>query len=201
VHENPTLDKATIARAIGSTSDIYRAAREFGTFVNVGGLIYPDFERCVVKAPFDPAFIRTLEVVVSIDPGIRNAGIVSRRLRRRARRVRLRGGYFRTRSSKDYVAYPRGEQAVGPEPRPCLLRRDPAARQRSQVDGQTVISALAKEGVYCNPGQNDHETGFDQMRTRMQHGRIQISPECRGLRDEADDYAARSPRRAGRFAP
>jgi phage terminase large subunit-like protein len=49
VHDNPTLDKATVARAIGSTSDIYRRAREFGEFVDVGGLIYPDFERCVAK--------------------------------------------------------------------------------------------------------------------------------------------------------
>jgi hypothetical protein len=52
---------------------------------------------------------------------------------------------------------------------------------------------LAQEGIYCNPGQNDVETGIGQARTRMVHGRLWVSPECRGLRDEADDYAAAEP--------
>jgi hypothetical protein len=44
--------------------------------VNVGGLIYPEFERCVVPEPWPAEFIRSLDVVVRVDPGIRNAGIV-----------------------------------------------------------------------------------------------------------------------------
>jgi hypothetical protein len=42
-------------------------------------------------------------------------------------------------------------------------------------------------------GQNDVQAGIGQLRTRMEYGRFWVSPECRGLRDEADDYAAKEP--------
>jgi phage terminase large subunit-like protein len=76
IHDNPMLDKKTVELTLGDMSDLWRRASEFGDFVDVGGLIYPDFERCVQEKPFDPAFIRTLDVIVAIDPGIRNAGVV-----------------------------------------------------------------------------------------------------------------------------
>jgi hypothetical protein len=55
------------------------------------------------------------------------------------------------------------------------------------------MSALAKAGIYANAGQNSHEAGFDQVRTRMRLGRFHVDPECFGIRDEADDYAAKEP--------
>jgi hypothetical protein len=70
---------------------------------------------------------------------------------------------------------------------------DPAAKQRAQVNGMTVLSEVNKAGLFPNLGQNDHELGFGQMRARMQFGRFFVSPECRGLRDDADDYAAKEP--------
>jgi hypothetical protein len=65
-----------IEAALGDMSDLWRRAREFGDFVDVGGLIYPEFERCVVPKPPEPRFVRSLMWWCSIDPGIRNAGIV-----------------------------------------------------------------------------------------------------------------------------
>jgi phage terminase large subunit-like protein len=54
IHDNPTLDPKMIEAALGDMSDLWRRAREFGDFVDVGGLIYPEFERCVTPKPFDP---------------------------------------------------------------------------------------------------------------------------------------------------
>jgi hypothetical protein len=48
MHDNPLLDERTKQLALEAYgSDLWRRAREFGDFVDVGGLIYPDFDRCV----------------------------------------------------------------------------------------------------------------------------------------------------------
>jgi hypothetical protein len=77
---------------------------------------------------------------------------------------------------------------------------DPAARSRSQVNAETVESALAREGIYCVHGQNDVEAGVGQMLLRMQHDRWRCSEECRYMRDQADEYAAED-RGDGKFVP
>jgi hypothetical protein len=192
VHENPTLDRATVERAIGSTSDIYRAAREFGTFVNVGGLIYPDFERCVVPEPWDAAFVRSLDVVVGVDPGIRNAAIVWVGYDRDNVAYVFAERLLQDKVAKDYAAAIREENARWGIKR-ALYVVDPAARSRGQTNAETVQQALLQAGVPALAGQNDVQAGIGQLRARMEYGRFWVSPECRGLRDEADDYAAKEP--------
>lgn len=76
MHDNPLLDEETKQLALASyANDAWRAAREFGDFVDVGGLIYSDFERVVVDPP-DPRVVRSWDPVVAIDPGIRNAAVL-----------------------------------------------------------------------------------------------------------------------------
>jgi hypothetical protein len=58
---------------------------------------------------------------------------------------------------------------------------DPAARSRGQTNAETVLVALSREGIYANPGQNDVQAGIGQGRIRMAHGRMKVSPDCRGL--------------------
>lgn len=192
VHDNPTLDKATVARAIGVTSDIYRRAREFGEFVDVGGLIYPDFERCVTKAPFSPEFIRSLDIVVGIDPGIRNCGLVWVGFDSELVAYVFDEALLQDRVARDYadkIASVNARWGI----RSYQSVVDPAARQRAQANGLTVLAQLNQAGVYPNLGQNDHELGFGQLRARMSAGRFKVSPECRGLREEADEYVAKEP--------
>jgi hypothetical protein len=45
-------------------------------------------------------------------------------------------------------------------------------------------------GIATIPGQNDVQAGIQQVRGRMQHGDLYLSKECRGLRDEAEEYRA-----------
>jgi hypothetical protein len=149
VHDNPTLDKATVARAIGSTSDIYRAAREFGTFVNVGGLIYPEFERCVEQG------------------AVRREVCPDARCGRRDRPGHPERGIVWVGFDRDNIAYvfaerllqdkvpeglrgrdPRGERPLGHQGR-ALYVVDPAARSRGQTNAETVQQALLQSGVYC----------------------------------------------------
>jgi phage terminase large subunit-like protein len=192
IHDNPTLNKEAVSDILGDLSDIWRRAREFGDFVDVGGQIYPDFERCVVPEPWDNKFIRSLNVVVGIDPGIRNAGVVW-------------VGFDR-----DNIAYVFDElllQDSTPAQYADAIRAtnerwgikqalyvvDPAARARGQTNAETVQNALIQNRIPALAGQNDVETGIGQLRTRMAHGRFWVASECRGLRDEADEYAAKEP--------
>jgi phage terminase large subunit-like protein len=195
IHDNPMLDQKTKDRVLGSYSDLWRQAREFGDFVDVGGLIYPDFDRCVVKRPFPPEFIRSLEdILVAIDPGIRNAGIVFLAFDSENVEYVFKDFKLQDKTAADYAAVIKGElKRWGIPLSRVMFTCDPAARQRGQANATTVISALAQEGIHCNPAQNDVEAGIDQVRTRMQHDRFWVSPECRYLRDEADDYAAEEP--------
>jgi hypothetical protein len=192
IHDNPTLDKGMIAEALGDMSDLWRRAREFGDFVDVGGLIYPDFDRCVVKEPFDPDFVRGLDIVVGIDPGIRNAGLVWVGFDSENVAHVFDEGLLQDKTPADYAAFVRQvNRRWGLKDVQYVI--DPAARQRGQSNAETVLSALNLEGLYPNTGQNDVDAGIGQLRTRMAHKRFFVSPACLGLRDEADDYAAEEP--------
>jgi hypothetical protein len=157
-------------------------------------LIYPEFHRCVVARPWSFEFIRSLDVVVGIDPGIRNCGLVWVGFDRDLTAHVFHSELLQDKTAAQYVGRIRAvNQRYGLSRVSYVV--DPAAKQRAQANGMTVLSEINKAGVYPNLGQNDHELGFGQMRTRMAHGRFKVSPapECMGLRDEADDYAAKEP--------
>jgi phage terminase large subunit-like protein len=190
IHDNQTLDPEARKYFLESLpSDLWRRAREFGDFVDVGGLIYESFDRAVVKEPWPIEQVQQWDTVVGIDPGIRNCGITW------------------TGFDRDNVAHVFAERLIQ-DGTPADYQReialenarwglkdvayvvDPAARQRNQTNAQTVMSMLAEHGIYAAPGQNDVEAGIQQIRERIQHDRFKVSPACVHLRDEADDYAA-----------
>lgn len=217
IHDNPTLSKEGVKAALDAQPDVWRRAVEFGDFIDIGGLAYPEFEKCVTPGPYPPnekgrqggwtpwytaqnkrwsgnesaANRQVWDVVVGIDPGIRNAAIVW-------------VGF-----DKDNVAYVFDEvllQDLTPVEyaeaikrtnkkwgiRECIYVIDPASRQRAQVNSDTVQSELIRQGIPTQNGQNNFEAGFFQVKQRIEQGRLKVNPECRGLRAEADDYALES---------
>lgn len=196
MHDNPTLNEDTKTLLLSQySSDLWRQAREFGDFVDVGGQIYPEFDRSVAKKPWAPEFVQSLDVVVGVDPGIRNAGIVFCGFDGENVAHVFDELLLQDKTPADYAKAIRSTlQRWGvPEGR-VLFVIDPAARQRNQTNAQTVMTLMSEEGIPCLPGQNDVDAGIAQLRTRMAHGRFLVSPDCRGLRDEADDYAAEEPK-------
>jgi hypothetical protein len=196
IYDNPHLDRATVDATLGDLSDVWRQAREFGDFVDLGGLIYPEFERCVMDEPPSPEFVRSLDVVVGIDPGIRNAGLVWVGFDSENTAHVFSASLLQDKTPRDYAAEIRSvNQRWGLSN--VRYVADPAARSRGQVNAETVMTALAKERIYANAGQNDVDAGIGQLRIRMAHGRFRVSPErtagLLGLRDEADEYAAEEP--------
>ncbi len=201
IHDNPVLSTDAKERFLSAlSSDLWRRAREFGDFVDIGGLIFPEWERSVRPAP-EPRVVREQEVVVGIDPGVRNCGIVfccfdSRNIM----------GVFDELLLQDET--PSGYvEAIDGVLKRWGVRRDrvtfvidPAARQRAQVNAETVESALMRLGVFTIPGQNNVEAGVQQLRDRMaaKTPRFWCSEDCRVLRDQADEYAAED-REDGQF--
>ena len=201
IHDNPSLNAEARDRWLASlSSDLWRRAREFGDFVDIGGLIFPEWERCVRPAPL-PADVRSFEIVVGIDPGVRNAGIAfccfdAENIMGVFDELLLQdetpSGYVQ---AIDEVL---SRWGIGRDRVTFVI--DPAARQRAQVNAETVESALHRLGVHCIHGQNDVEAGIQQLRDRMVAGvpRFWCSEDCRITRDQADEYAAED-REDGQF--
>jgi phage terminase large subunit-like protein len=191
IHDNSTLDDKQKRIALeGLGSDLWRLAREYGDFVDIGGLIYPEFERSVVD-DLAPAVVREWDIVVGIDPGVRNCGITFHGFDRDNSMWTFAEALVQDGTPTQYVQVIDQELArwgIGRDKVTFVI--DPAFRQRSQVNAETVESALMRLGVYCIPGQNSVEAGVQQLRERMAHGRYKCFRSCTGLRDEADEYAA-----------
>lgn len=194
IHDNPNLSQVAKDRVLAEIgSDLWRAAREHGSFIDLGGMIYPEFERSVASEPFEAEFIRSLDVVVGIDPGIRNAGIVWVGFDSENQAFVFDEALLQDSTPAQYATVIRDRNQAWGIVDPHYVV-DPAARSRGQTNAETVLNLLIQEDIPANPGQNDVEAGIGQLRTRMQHGRFHVSPRCRGLRDEADDYSAEEPK-------
>lgn len=201
MHDNPTLSKSAVARILATYhSDLWRRAREFGDFVDVGGQIYEEFERCVIDPPAR-AELALDDVVVGVDPGIRNAGIVFAAFSKDNLATVFSELLLQDKTVEDYAkAIWATLDAWGIRRTAPLFVIDPAARSRGQVNAQSVQAALAVLGIGCADGQNAVEAGIQQVRGRLQHRRLLISRACVRLRDEADEYAAED-RPDGEFKP
>lgn len=190
MRDNPVLSREAIDRILASyRDDIWRQAREFGDFMDASGAVYAGFEDRLIDPP-TKQFVKGLDNIVGIDPGIRNAAFVF-------------GGFDH--HGVDWVwdelliqngtptQYAEGIDNVlakwGLRREDVMFVIDPAARQRSQATGDTVQSELSKVGIYTMNGNRDKEAGQQQIRDRLKHERLRISRECLGLRDEADELA------------
>jgi hypothetical protein len=188
IHQNPTLSADDVEFILSQYSDEERAARERGVFMHNAGLVYKLFETAVVPSA-NRQFVKDLERIVGIDPGIRNAAVIF-------------GGFdmhgvdwifdellIQDGTPSDYVE---GIDATlghwGLSRRDCLFVIDPAARQRSQATGDTVQSELARLGLHTMNGVRDREAGQQQIRDRLKWGRLKVFETCRGLRDEAEEF-------------
>lgn len=201
MHDNIALNDEQRHYVLGSyANDLWRRAREFGDFIDVGGLIYEGFEGIVIPKP-SLQTVRSLDPVVGIDPGIRNAGLVFGGFDTDDVLGFFEDDVLQDSTVDDYaVRIDDGLQRWGISRRDVTFIIDPAARQRDKTNAETVESALARLGVFCVHGQNDVPAGVQQIRTRIQHKRIWVSETCLHLREEADEYAAED-RADGEFKP
>lgn len=199
MHDNKLLPKESVERTLNSyANDLWRRAREFGDFVEVSGMVYPDWERCVVD-PFTPEQVKGWDIVIGIDPGIRNAGFAFLGFDGENRAFLFDDALLQDKTAADYAALLKERQGRWGYEDPLYII-DPAARSRGQTNAETMLTALSREDIYSVPGQNDVEAGVMQLRTRMDDARFFCSSDCRRSRDAADEYALED-REDGAFKP
>jgi hypothetical protein len=153
-----------------------------------------------VKEPWSGEFVRSLDVVVEIDPGIRNAGSCGSGFDRdNVAYVFDESSCCRTRTPADYAEAIREENKRWGLKR-VLVRGGPCGEARGQTNAETVQQALLQHKIRRSGPERC--AGGDRPVADPDGARPVLGePECRGLRDEADDYAAKEPAEgAGRFA-
>jgi hypothetical protein len=186
IHDNPVLSSEEVEKALRDLSYEERRAREFGEFLNLGGVVYPGgFESALIPRP-EPRSLEGMDVVVGIDPGIVNAALVwvafdSDNVAIVFDELLLK--------DKTAVQYAEEAQAINAHWR-CdpLYVIDPSAVNRSHTSGENVQMELARHGMHAVKGNNAVDAGVFQIQRRLQQRGLFVSEHCAGLRDEADDY-------------
>ncbi len=189
IHENVTLKADEVQFILGEYDATERESREHGAFMDLAGLVYSAFGSVTVPPP-TREFVGTLERVVGIDPGIRNAAVVFGGFDQHGVDWVFDELLIRDGTPSDYVAgIDRVLAGWGLTRADAMFVIDPAARQRSQATGDTVQSELTRLGLHTMNGIRNREAGQQQVRDRIKHGRLKVSEACVGLRDEAEDFA------------
>ena len=65
---------------------------------------------------------------------------------------------------------------------------DPSARNRSLTNAESVQAELQRQGIFPIAGQNDVFAGVSQIQRRIQQRAWFVCENCRGIRDEAEEY-------------
>ncbi|MBA2708488.1 MAG: hypothetical protein H0U59_11860, partial [Gemmatimonadaceae bacterium] len=193
IHDNPTLDQTSKERALTELSgtddpnDPERRARETGEFAHFGGMVYPDgFNGCLMDPPSLDR-VRGWDIVIGIDPGLRNAAFVWVGFDQDHRAFVFDEQLLQDRTPTDYVKAIRSTNAKWGIANPLYVI-DPSARNRSLVNAESVEAEFQRLGIYPISGQNQVEPGVQQIRRRIANKMFYVSKDCRGLRDEAEEY-------------
>jgi hypothetical protein len=193
IHDNAHLDAAEVKLTLESATEKEREAREFGRFVHMGGMVYDGgFEGVLMnRDPYDSEedrrFIQRLDVVVGMDPGLKNAAFTWVGFDADNRAYVFDEVLLQEKTPTDYANALRRTNAKWGIKDPLYVI-DPSARNRSLTNAESVEALLQAQGIYPMHGYNPVEAGIQQIRLRMEKGMFYVSPSCRGLRDEAEEY-------------
>lgn len=198
--DNPWLTENAKKEALRGLSREERMAREEGKFVALSGLIYPDFKKETHLIDPISDLPNNVNVVVSIDPGIRHACAVAWfYLTPDDEMVMFQEGYYKDMTIEQVSKEIHHTNAhYGCEPIYYVI--DPAARNRSSQTGRSDQSEFADHGIVTIPGQNSVTAGINRVKERFQNDRLFISSECENFLKEIRTYRWKKPPRRGEDA-
>jgi hypothetical protein len=188
IHDNKHLDAGEVKLTLESATEKEREAREFGRFVHMGGMVFDGgFERCLMNRAPKPEEVKAWDIVIGMDPGLKNAAFIWIGFDNDNRAYVFDECLLQEQTPKDYATAIRKTNAKWGIRNPLYVI-DPSARNRSLINAESVEALLQAEGIYPMHGMNAVEAGIQQMRLRIEKGMFWVSPDCRGLRDEAEEY-------------
>lgn len=185
--QNPSINQKALERVLSSYSDEERRAREFGDFMHFGGMVYPGGFEKVVVPPLTPQQLDGHDIVVGIDPGLKKAAFVWGAFDNDNRCVIFDERVVQEGTPADWVGAIREVNLKWGIKDPLYVI-DPSARNRSLTDAESVEGLFQRQGIYPIHGQNQVFAGVSQIRLRIQDGGFFVTENCRGLRDEAEEY-------------
>lgn len=181
MRDNPVLPPEEIDRATARWTEEERRAREHGEFVHFEGSFYPEFTDAthVVKVP-SPEDLKTLDVVVGIDPGLERTGVLWVAFDNDNGALAFAELYPRDAlvpHVADQIRYV--NQRCGVDPIFYVI--DPSARIRATINQEQIQAEYGREGIPTIWGQNARGPGILEVKRRLQHGMLKVSKECRNL--------------------
>jgi len=167
----PHLDEKTKREILEATSSHLRDARSKGLPSLGAGAIYPVPESDIICDPFKiPAYWPR---AYGLDVGWNKTAALWGAHDRETDTVYVYSEHYRGHAEPSvHVAAikARGDWVPGVV--------DPAARGRSQHDGQQLIVSYRELGLRINPAENSVESGLDKVFQRLSTGRLKIFKNC-----------------------
>lgn len=179
MRDNPFIDAEATIRQLGHLSEEEMSAVVDGKFVHFHGAVLTVPDSSVVE-PISPKHLEGQDVYVGIDPGIRRGGVIFVAFDRENTALAFDELYPESLTVPQIAAQIRERLSYWRVDDPQFVI-DPSARNRMLTNAESVEGEFAREGIYCNPGQNDRLAGVLQMRARLQQGGLLIARNCQNL--------------------
>jgi phage terminase large subunit len=177
-------------------SEEEKAARKSGRFIALHGLIYGDFSRERHIVPERP-IPENVNVVVGIDPGIRNrCAVVWIYLDHRDQMAVFQEGSYEGLTVKQVCEQIHKTNAAY-DVTPLYYVIDPAAQNRAHQTGRSDQMEYADHGIVTIGGQHSVTAGINRVRERFQNDRLFVYANCTNLIDELQKYRWKQPPRTG----
>lgn len=169
MEDNPWLSAEMIEEFAAELTEDERRARVLGEFVHFGGLVYHMFgDRHVVPQP-EKGHLKGQDIAVSIDPGIRTTAVVFGAFDADNHLLIFDELYLHNEDAiPENVAKAIRNRLAYWEVQPEFYVIDPAGRNRELGTGENVISAYARAGIDCMPGQHDVQAGVFEVMRRLE---------------------------------
>lgn len=164
IHENPHLTEEAIARVLDNLDEDERKAREKGQFVQLGGLVYKEFNSAVhVIPPVADDLLRNARIYRSMDHGFNNPT------------AWLWHAVFPDGTIITFDEHYKSEMIIKEHAQIVNLKTaahklpifmtvgDPAIQQRNAVEGLSIAQEYAKYGIFIAEGNNDVLTGVNKI--------------------------------------
>jgi hypothetical protein len=190
IWDNPDYSAEEVEMILSEYPEDERQAREHGAFIHFGGMIYPGgFESPkILRDPPTPDEVNRMEIVVGIDPGLKNAAFVWGAFDNDNRLLIFDEAIVKEGTPLDYVKAIRQVNSKWRLKEQPLYVIDPSARNRSLINAESVEGELQRQGIYPIHGQNQVQAGVQQIRRRMAERGFFVSKLCTHLRAEAEEY-------------
>jgi hypothetical protein len=141
-----------------------------------------------VKPDPDPRQLEGCDIVVGIDPGLKNAAFTWHAFDRDNICLLFDEALVQEGTALDYVRAIRQINSKWGLREAPLYVIDPSARNRSLVNAESIEAELQRQGIFCIHGQNQVQAGVQQVRRRIMEKGFFVAESCRKVRAEADEY-------------